>query len=58
MEDKEKTAGQQLADILVYKSKSCFEAADKQAVADYCEGYKKILVNGKTAREVVKESVA
>ena len=45
MEDKEKTVGQQLADKLVYKSKSCFEAADKQAVADYCEGYKKFLDN-------------
>ena len=58
MEDKEKTVGQQLADKLVYKSKSCFEAADKQAVADYCEGYKKFLDNGKTEREVVKESIA
>ena len=58
MEENEKTAGQQLAEKLMYKSKNCFETVDKQAVADYCEGYKKFLDGGKTEREVVKEAIA
>jgi aspartyl aminopeptidase len=55
--EKEKSAGQLLADKLVYKSKNSFELVDKVKVAEYCENYKKFLDNGKTEREVVKESI-
>ena len=56
----EKTQGQLLSEKLVYKSKTTFETknADKEAVTEYCEGYKKFLDNGKTEREVVTETVA
>ena len=58
MEDKTKSAGQELSEKLTYKSPRCFGKADKQTVADYCENYKKFLDNGKTEREVVKEAIA
>ncbi len=55
----EKTQGQLLSEKLVYKSKTTFETgnADKAAVTEYCEGYKKFLDNGKTEREVVTETI-
>ncbi len=54
----EKTKAQELVEKLVYKSESCFKSCDKNAAADYCEGYKKFLDNAKTEREAVKESIA
>ncbi len=56
----EKTKGQLLSEKLTYNKKTTFETgnADKKAVADYCEGYKKFLDAGKTEREVVTEAVA
>ncbi len=53
----EKTKGQLLSESLSYKSPNCFETADKEAVAEYCEGYKEFLDNGKTEREVVKNTL-
>ncbi len=56
----EKTKGQLLAEKLVYQSKNTFsdEAVPREAVRDYCEGYKAFLNGGKTEREVVKETIA
>ncbi len=54
----EKTKAQELAEKLVYKSKSCFKGGDKAAVAEYCEGYKKFLDSSKTEREAVKSTIA
>ena len=52
------TNAEELAKKLSYKPENCFSDADKKSVADYCEGYKKFLDNGKTEREVVKETIA
>lgn len=58
MEDTEKTETQLLADKIMYKNESCFDGSDVEKAQSYCEGYKKFLDNGKTEREVVKESIA
>lgn len=46
---------------LTYSRKNIYALADdneRQRIFDYCEGYKRFLDNGKTEREVVKETVA
>ncbi len=56
----EKTKGQLLSEKLTYSKKTTYETknADKAAVSDYCDGYKKFLDKGKTEREVVTEAIA
>ncbi len=56
----EKTKGELLVEKLVYKNKNGFDTknADKETVADYCEGYKKYLDSSKTEREAVTTSIA
>lgn len=49
--------GKELAEKLTYKPTNSFVKIDKETVRDYCEGYKKFLDNGKTEREVVKETI-
>ena len=46
---------------LTYKRQNIYALADadeRARIADYCEGYKKFLDNGKTERETVAETVA
>ncbi|MCI8761810.1 MAG: aminopeptidase [Oscillospiraceae bacterium] len=60
MEDKEKTAGQQLRDALLNQRKNGWDLVDEsteQAVAQYCEGYKTFLDRGKTERDCVDYAV-
>ena len=46
---------------LLYKNENAFAREDreelKKSAADYCVGYKKFLDNGKTEREVVRETI-
>ena len=71
MTEKEKTAGEQLAEQLCYAPKTVFEAIAagdlktdtvspvdwKKEIHHFCEEYKTFLDAGKTEREVVKEAV-
>ena len=60
MEDKEKTAGQQLRDALLNQRKNGWDLVDEsteQAVTQYCEGYKTFLDRGKTERDCVDYAV-
>ena len=54
----EKTPTQQLAEKLLYTpAYAADKSADvKKAAADFAEGYRKFLDNGKTEREVAAES--
>ncbi len=45
---------------LTYKRQNIYAIADeaeRKRIAEYCEGYKKFLDNGKTERETVDETV-
>ena len=57
----EKKTASELSDALVYKSPNCFDgegrAELKKNASAYCEDYKKFLDNGKTEREVVRETI-
>ncbi len=55
----EKTAGEKLAQKLMYDTKNAFEAGQETVkdAYDFCEGYKKFLDDAKTEREAVDEVV-
>ena len=55
-ENKELTRAEQLRKQLVYQRKNGYDAltaSDRQAMEDYCTGYKRFLDQGKTERECV-----
>ena len=55
----EKTKGQLLSEKLMYKKLNAYEKYPNEAdsITSYCEGYKKYLDAGKTAREAAEEAV-
>ena len=60
MEEKEKTAGQQLREALLNQKKNGWDLVDEateRAIFDYCEGYKVFLNNSKTERNCVEAAV-
>ena len=61
MEEKEKTAGQQLREALLNQKKNGWDVVDEaaeKAIFDYCEGYKDFLNRSKTERDCVDAAVA
>lgn len=56
---KEKTEGQKLAEQLLYKTPHAANGNEElnQAAAEFCEGYKTFLDNGKTERDVTSYTV-
>ncbi len=60
-EKKELTRGEQLRKALVYNRKNgydCMDAAEMDAMEEYCSAYKEYLDAGKTERECVDRTVA
>ena len=60
MEEKEKTAGQQLREALLNQKKNGWDLVDEateKAIFDYCEGYKDFLNRSKTERDCVDSAV-
>ena len=57
--EKEKTAGQQLAEKILYEPEHIWDAAPqaRQEAMDFCEDYKSFLNAAKTEREAVSEIV-
>lgn len=56
MDEREKSAGELLAEELIYTPKTVFEtlkSEDRETVHSFCEDYKSFLNAGKTEREVV-----
>ncbi|MDO4295744.1 MAG: aminopeptidase [bacterium] len=60
MSEKEKTAGEKLAEELFYKAENIAKKAPEQVeeAAAFCEGYKNFLNKAKTEREFVSEAIA
>lgn len=60
MSEKEKTAGEKLAEELFYTAQNIAKKAPEQVeeAAAFCEGYKNFLNKAKTEREFVSEAIA